>query len=339
MLDTGYRRGGVLKLYKVIIVKLGLAIIIILSCSNAKENYQRLESFQSEKEQLVMKDSDFNTKIQICNEVIDSIVAFQAIDKKNQWAQNTRKAIAFWDSLKVTIEISKDYSRIDKFQTEKEQLLQQTYGYDIKSQACNEVMDSIKAFQSRDVNGVRSQQSGNVLNLWKSRIANIERDNAFDNMLRTEQTSENALGMTSDYDIKIRCCNEAVAAIKHFLSNYNQDKTLPELNTAISSWETRKSTLLQEINSLYERAYELNESNTAAAANRRHLWSTIDKMTLDSRDKRKEGDKIIVTSSYSIRMIGILLKTNIFNLRITTLSEISMSNKTVNLIGRPIVEE
>jgi hypothetical protein len=70
-----------------------------------------------------------------------------------------------------------------------------------------------------------------------------------------------------------------------------------------------------------------------------HAWSDIEQMVLDKRERQKNGNKIVFTDIYSIRMRGKIVGTNIFKLQVTATSEISMDSKTVVAMGNPKVEE
>jgi hypothetical protein len=135
---------------------------------------------------------------------------------------------------------SKDYSRLEQLQNTKEQFLQQDYNYDLKIQACNEVIDSLQVFIIKHNKGEWNTKALAAINTWKLHKEKIERDKDYENLMNIQQTSDQTQGYTNDYDIKIQSCNDVINSINSFLVRYNQDEAKTLLTTALNSWKAGK---------------------------------------------------------------------------------------------------
>jgi hypothetical protein len=232
-----------------------------------------------------------------------------------------------------------EFSRLEQLQHSKEQLLQQGYDTNMKIQVCNEIIDSLRAFTHEHPKGEWNQKAVAAINSWQIRKSAIERDRDYEHVMKVQQTSNETQGYTSDYDIKIKSCDDVIASIRDFKAKHYQDEATPLLTTALSSWESRRAAYEQELNALYERAYELNKIKAIRAAEKWHSLSDIEEINLVSRDKKKDGNKIYVADSYHVRMRGRLIGTHIFKLNVKIESCISMDTKIVEMSRDPCVEE
>lgn len=232
-----------------------------------------------------------------------------------------------------------EFSRLEQLQQSKEQLLQQGYDTAMKIQVCNEVMDSLRAFTHHYPKGEWNQRGIAALKSWQTRKSALERDRDYEHVMKVQQTSDETQGYTKDYDIRIKSCDDVIVSIREFMVKYGQDEATPLFTTALSSWESRKAAYEQELNALYERAYDLNKTKAIRAAQKTHSMSDIEEINLVSRDKKKDGNKIYVADNYYVRMRGRLLGTHIFKLNVKTESCISMDTKIVEMSRDPYVEE
>jgi hypothetical protein len=335
---------------RIIAIPIAFSTVFLLStCSNTNKDFSKLEKLQSTNEQILQKSNDFDTKIQLCSEVIDTIKTLQAKVKDVNFRESAGNAINLWESRKVNFEIGKRYAELNNYQMTKEPMLHQDYDYQYKSQVCSEVIDSLTTFRQKYQNSQYDSIVVQSIALWESRKSNLikdwelenskkARDNNYDDVMRTQQASEQNQNLTNDFDIKMKCCDDAIGAIDKFLGRYPHDGAQPELNTALLSWRDHKAALEQELNSLYQKAYNLNKANASNAAKIQHSMSYINKIDLEKSEKEKRGDKIFVTDIYSIRMVGRILAYNVYNFKVKSVARISMENQTVEVFDPQVIE-
>jgi hypothetical protein len=247
-------------------------------------------------------------------------------------------SVSFICSMLSCSHANKDYERLQKFQSDKEQLLQQNYNYQMKVQACDEVLDSLHVFQTKNPKSSYDVAITKAILSWEAHKLSLDQDKDYENVMKTQQTSEQSQSYSNDFDIKIRCCNDAISAIGGFLDRYNQDEAKPLLATALVSWKDKKNALEQEINSLLQKAYDMNENNVTQAAQLYHSMSNISSISLKDRQKDKQGDNILINDTYAVRMVGRILGTNVFNFKVKSTAKISMANKTVDVNNAQVIE-
>jgi len=320
-----------------------IVISISLCCSNAKNDYTQLQRLQDSKEQLMQQDIDYDVRINACQTVIDTLEIFIAKNPNWEWAESARAALATWKDRKNELSESKDYevvvSQLQKLQDSKEQLMQQGIDYDVRINACQTVIDSLEIFIAKHPTGHWSDGAQLAKAKWAERKSKLMENKAYDEITKIQEASELIMENSNDYDVRIHSCDNVLNALTSYKSHYLVGKSDNTIATSLESWQGRKAALEREIKSLREKAFNLNREEALRLSKQQHNFSNVEKIELEKRTENKEGNNINIKDIYNVRMVGAIIGTNIFKLRITVTSHIATDSKSVWVDDDSIVEE
>lgn len=130
-----------------------------------------------------------------------------------------------------------------------------------------------------------------------------------------------------------------VRVLDEFLRKHPQGEWSDVARTALQSWQSRKTTLSSERSSLVEELGTRLRNRSIEAARNAHGMSNVESVDLESRDQRTEGNRILITDIYAVRMKGAILGMHIFKLRITASGYIATDEKKVVVNDRVNVQE
>ena len=160
----------------------------------------------------------------------------------------------------------------------------------------------------------------------------------YDTVQKIQEASELTIERTSDFDVKTKACDDAINALQTFVTKHQEGEWSNTAKTALESWQSKKSSLQQEVTSLSEKLYRLMTERAAELASNHHPVSKIEKMQLADRQTRKEADKIVVSDSYTVKMRGAILGKEVFNFSVKVLGHISTDSKSVT-IDNAVIDE
>jgi hypothetical protein len=160
----------------------------------------------------------------------------------------------------------------------------------------------------------------------------------YDTVQKLQDESEKSIQRTTDYDLKVKSCDDAINALQGFLQKYKEGEWNNVAKTALFSWQAKKASLLQELTSLTESLYKLMSDRAIEEANMKHPGSNIEKLQLDDHKFRKEPDKIVFDNVYSVKMRGELFGINVFNFIVKVSGHVLTDAKNV-VIDNAVVEE
>ncbi|MGB8298561.1 MAG: hypothetical protein WCG85_24310 [Polyangia bacterium] len=160
----------------------------------------------------------------------------------------------------------------------------------------------------------------------------------YDNVQRIQEASELTIERTSDYDVKIKACDDAINALQSFVSKYKEGEWSNTARTSLDSWQSKRSSLQHEITSLSDNLYHLMADRATGLADSHHPLSKIEKIQLADRQTKKEADKIIVNDSYSVKMRGAIIGKEVFNFSVKVIGHVSTNSKSVS-IDNAVIEE
>jgi len=161
----------------------------------------------------------------------------------------------------------------------------------------------------------------------------------YEEVLTLQQATEQALQQTTDYDIKLKSCDDMMRVLDEFLKKHPQGEWSDVARTALQSWQSRKTALFSERSSLVDELGTRLRNRAIEAARSAHGMSNIETVDLESRDQRTEGNRILVTDVYAVRMKGAILRMHIFKLRVTTSGYIATDEKRIAVNERVNVQE
>ena len=211
--------------------------------------------------------------------------------------------------------------------------------YDIKIQACDAVIVALNDFLAKHKKGQWHDTAYMSLADWQKKKNHVIEEQAYAKLRTTLGSSEQVMSSTYDYDIKMKSCDDAVGSIQEFTRRFADSEFNPFLQTALISWQQRKSACQEELNSLLGKFAEISRDKAVDLATAQHLMSNIEKIELSSREKHKDGNKIRISDVYNVRMQGIILGTSIFKFNVHVNGYIAMDTKAVGLYNDAYVEE
>jgi PBP1b-binding outer membrane lipoprotein LpoB len=160
----------------------------------------------------------------------------------------------------------------------------------------------------------------------------------YDTVQKIQEASELTIARTSDFDVKIKACDDAINALQTFVAKHQEGEWTNTAKTALDSWQSKKSSLQQEVTSLSEELYRLMNDRATELASSHHPVSKIEKIQLADRQTKKEADQIVVSDSYTVKMRGAILGKEVFNFSVKVLGHISTNSKSV-AIDNAVIDE
>jgi PBP1b-binding outer membrane lipoprotein LpoB len=160
----------------------------------------------------------------------------------------------------------------------------------------------------------------------------------YDTVQKIQEASELTIQRTSDFDVKITACDDAINALQSFVTKYQQGEWTNTAKTALESWQSKKSSLQHEITSLSNKLYQLMNDRANQLADSHHPASRIEKILLADRQTKKEADKIIVNDSYLVKMRGAIIGREVFNFGVKVTGHVSTNSKSVE-VDNAVIEE
>ncbi len=155
-----------------------LTVSLLISCSKAEREWESLQKFQGDKMTVVQSNAEYDLKIEACQAVVDSLSAFMGKHKDGKHIQNAQDAVRLWEQRKVTFERQKDFQVLGTTRGMSEQILKTTYDYDVRTQACDNVISSLQKFLYKYPVAEETPLVKTSLDAWKSRKAEIENEYA-----------------------------------------------------------------------------------------------------------------------------------------------------------------
>lgn len=232
-----------------------------------------------------------------------------------------------------------EWEALQKFQDSKTQLMQTGLDHDSRIEACQTVVDTLEAFLREYKAGEYADAARNALHLWQQRKMTIERQKDYQGLKIAQEASEQVLRTTYDYDVRNQACDNVIHALQIFLSKYTDAEETPIVQTSLEAWKSRRSELDKELTSLLVQFHRLSKEKATQAATRQHSWSHIESIELENSEKLTEGVNIVARDVYAVRMVGNILATSIFKLKITVGGTIAADTKRVSVEEKPTVEE
>lgn len=160
----------------------------------------------------------------------------------------------------------------------------------------------------------------------------------YNKVKKLQEDTEKSVAVTNDYDLKIQYCDNVISFIEQFLNDRKQDSFTDAASIDLKSWQTKRISFLEELDSLNELLYQRMAQRATVEAKNHHLGSNIEEIKLDTRNTRKGSNKIIVDDIYSVKMRGKFFGKNVFNFKINVTGYIATDIKDV-AIENVIIEE
>ena len=237
----------------------------------------------------------------------------------------------------------KDYEPIQQLQSTSEQSIQGTSDDAAKLKSCDDVIKALDEFIKNHPEGEWNATAKTALQNWQTkRISiqeNINRILDFEAIQKLQDAAEQVMQHSTDYVVRTKSCNDIINSLQTYISKHPEGDWTASAKTALMSWESRKTTLEQELSSLSNRLYGQMKDRAIVEAQRVHGMSNVEEVRLDKRDKKAIGANIQVTDVYAIRMRGAILRSSIFKLKITVSGGIDPATKRVFVDDNVVVEE
>jgi len=160
----------------------------------------------------------------------------------------------------------------------------------------------------------------------------------YDTVQKIQEASRLTIERTSDFDVKIKACDDAINALQAFVTKHPKGELTNTAKTALASWQSKKSSLQQEVTSLMDKLYRLMNDRAIELAKRHHPASKIQMMQLADRQTKKEPDKIVVNDSYAVKMRGAIVGKEVFNFLVKVSGHASTDSKSVT-VDNAVIEE
>lgn len=161
----------------------------------------------------------------------------------------------------------------------------------------------------------------------------------YEDVQKLQDAAEQVIQRSPDYDTRIRACDNAIGAIERFLQEHKEGEWSNIAQNALSSWQSRKTSLEQELTALSELLYSKLQDRAVSECKKIHPASNIEEVKLDNRATTKDGNNVRVSDTYSVRMRGAVLGTHIFKLTVRVSGWIAMDSNRVFVDETAIVDE
>jgi len=123
-----------------------LLIVFVLSCSNAEKDYSKVQQLQDSKAQLLQQDMDYDVKLQACDAVIAALHDFISKHEKGQWHDAAGLSLGDWQKKRNHVIEEQAYAKLQTTLSSSEQIMSNTYDYDIKMSSCDDAINGIQEF-------------------------------------------------------------------------------------------------------------------------------------------------------------------------------------------------
>ncbi|MBI1804759.1 MAG: hypothetical protein HY033_13545 [Ignavibacteriae bacterium] len=237
----------------------------------------------------------------------------------------------------------KEYEPVQQLQTTAEQSIQGTSDDAAKLKSCDDVIRALQEFIQNHPEGEWNTTAKSALGNWQSKRASIQeavnRKLDFEEVQKLQDAAEQVMQHSTDYVVWMKSCDDMINSLQTYLTKHSEGEWNTSAKTALMSWQSRKSTLEQELSTLGNKLFGMMKDRAMHEAKSRHGLSNIEEVRLDSRDKKTVGANIQVTDVYAIRMRGALLGTSIFKLKVTVSGNIDPEIKRVFVNENATVEE
>ena len=160
----------------------------------------------------------------------------------------------------------------------------------------------------------------------------------YDTVQKIQEASELTIERTSDFDVKIKACDDAINALQSYLTKHQEGELTHTAKTALDSWLSKRASLQHEITSLSDKLYQLMKDRATQLASRHHPASKIENMYLADRQTKKVTDKIAVNDSYTVKMRGAIFGKEVFNFLVKVSGHVSTDSKSVT-VDNAVIEE
>jgi hypothetical protein len=159
----------------------------------------------------------------------------------------------------------------------------------------------------------------------------------YDTLQSVLHASERTARESHDYELRITACNEAIDAINSFLLRHPKGEMSMLASNALPSWQSRKSSIEQELNLLIEELSTYMRGIAVEQSKKVRPLSNLASVVLDKRIKSKEGITLLFTDTYSVGMTVAKGQARISTVRVQVIGRIQMETKTVLVDEHPVI--
>ncbi len=255
----------------------------------------------------------------------------------------TKIVISFLIVLLSCSNPEEDYKPIQQLQNSAEQSIQSSGDDNVKLKFCDDVIKALDEFIKNNPKGEWNATAKSALQSWRIKRVliqeSIDRKLDFDNIQKLQDATEAIMQHSTDYAVRIKGCNDIINSLQTYISKHPEGDWTTTVRTSLMSWESRKATFEQVLNSLSNRLYIQLKTQAIAEAKNAHKLSNIEEARLDKRDQSTVGANILVTDIYAIRMRGAILGSHIFKMKITVSDGIDQSTKHIFVNDNVTLEE
>ncbi|MDR1788142.1 MAG: penicillin-binding protein activator LpoB [Treponema sp.] len=149
---------------------------------------------------------------------------------------------------------------------------------------------------------------GSAQNTQKQDAASRERESRerweYDHFQDIISISEETLGDTSDYPMKIRICQDVLDTIDEYLMETSNADYLSAARRTRSSWKTRQIEYNSEWQSMQERMWDMLDTQAKNIAQQIHISSHIIKFVCTDKNSYRNNKDFVFEGSYAIQMQG-----------------------------------
>ncbi len=227
----------------------------------------------------------------------------------------------------------KDYEPLQQQQTTAEQKLQNTSDDAARVNICDDVIAELDKFIKEHPEGEWNLTAKTALQSWQSKRGefqeNINLKMDFEEIQKLQDAAEQVMQHSTDYAVRMKNCDDIITAMQNYVTKHSKGEWTTSVNTALMSWESRKTSLDAELNTLYNSLYAKMRDKAITTAKRVHNFSNIETVTLKDREKQTEGSNLQVKDIYAVRMRGKIFGSSIFKLDITVIGGINPETKAI----------
>ena len=167
--------------YRMNLLGSALVLLILLSCSSAKQEYGELQQLQTTSDQLLERASERDDVLNACDTVIAALNDYLQRHTDGDWATTARSALKSWQSRRDAYEKEftlreevKNYEVLEQLQASAEQLLQHATDFDVILEACDNVIRALDQHSTKHPDNQHAAITKTMLTSWQTRKSTLE---------------------------------------------------------------------------------------------------------------------------------------------------------------------
>ena len=225
----------------------------------------------------------------------------------------------------------KDYEPVQQLLAATEQNISGTSDAAANIKSCQSVIDVLQNFIKAHPEGEWNITAKTALNVWQIKRDSLQevvnRTLDFEKIQKLQGAAEDVMQHSFDYAVQMKSCDDMIGILQEYLLNHTKSDWSTSVQTSLMSWKSRKTNLVQQLGSLFNKLSKLMEERAIQEAEKVHQMSNVEKIQLERSDTASVGGNINITKVYAVRMVGSIAGKHIFKLDITVSGSINPETK------------